>query len=316
MTAFQNRLDNAPFLVLDGGLATQLEAMGHDIGTELWSARLLLDAPEAIVEAHLAYLDAGAECLISASYQASRHGFARLGIEAGEADRLIAGSVELARVARDRHQARHPEASPALVAASVGPWGATQHDGSEYTGDYAIDATALERFHAQRLSVLDAAGADVLACETLPSRAEALLLARLLADCRTPAWLSFSCRNDHQLSDGSDLARLAAELNDTPNVVALGINCTAPEHLPGLIRTLSRHAPGLAIVVYPNSGEVYDAPTNRWSGSGGEWDCAAEARAWHQAGARIIGGCCRTGPEAIRRMRSALDTPDSTEMNE
>jgi homocysteine S-methyltransferase len=291
-------------VILDGGLATQIEAAGHALDTDLWSADLLHSNPRAIVQAHRAYLDAGAEVITSASYQASREGFARHDIAARDADALIESAVRLARSACAEYAADTPGARPRRVAASVGPYGAILHDGSEYTGNYDIGVSALRRFHAERLALLDTAGADLLAVETIPSRGEAEVLADLLATCRTPAWVSFSCRDEQSISDGTSLAVVARLFDDHPTVFALGINCTAPRHLPALIGSLRESAAGKSLVVYPNSGEVYDAATNTWSGTA---DTAAFARAavgWHAAGANYIGGCCRIGPAHIARLRA------------
>jgi homocysteine S-methyltransferase len=293
--------------VLDGGLATQLEAQGHDLGSALWSAGLLRSNPQAIALAHRAFLEAGAECIISASYQASRGGFMSLGLSAAEADRLIASAVEIAIAARDGFLRERPETEPVpLVAASVGPYGAVLHDGSEYRGDYGVDREVLRAFHEPRLRLLDDCGADVLACETIPDRLEADVLAELLETVNTPAWVSFSCRDERSISDGTPIADAAARFRDHERVLALGINCTAPQFVTPLIHELRRGVPDKAIVVYPNSGERYDARDNRWHGTVTPVDCAAAATEWRSAGATLIGGCCRMGPEHIAAMRDAF----------
>ncbi len=152
--------------MLDGGLATQLEAQGCDINSTLWSAALLQSNPQAIIDAHHAYLEAGAECIETASYQASRAGFRKLALSNNEADDLMRLSVELAKRARDEL------GSDVLIAASLGPYGAILHDGSEYTGDYDVSVDVLREFHTERLSVFDNSDVDVLALETIPSLEE------------------------------------------------------------------------------------------------------------------------------------------------
>ena len=303
MPTFSEAIRRDRPLVLDGGLATQLEAAGHNIDGELWSARLLQADPRAIVDAHLAYLEAGAECSISASYQASRLGFARQGLSAMEADRLIESSVELACAARDEYLVAAPNTgSEPLVAASLGPYGAVLADGSEYTGDYDISARELRDFHESRLRLLDRSGADVLACETIPSRIEAEILGELLVDAKTPAWISFSCRDGQRISDGSLLRDVCGLFAAHPTVLATGINCTPPEYIRDLVLEAKKGAPAKAIVVYPNSGESYHAADNSWSGETG--DAGFDISGWHAAGAQLIGGCCRTGPQQIAAIRS------------
>lgn len=291
-------------VLLDGGLATQLEAAGAVLDTALWSAALLHSDPGAIRAAHRAYLEAGAEIVTSASYQASRTGFRQLGLSAAEADRLIVSSVQLARDAREAFARAHPAVAPRRVAASIGPYGAILHDGSEYTGNYGVPDEDLHVFHAGRLLLLDGAGADILAVETLPSLAEARVLATLLAGCRTPAWVSFSCRDGHSISDGTPIEIAARVFAAHPNVFALGVNCTAPRYLPSLLARLRDSAPDKMLVAYPNAGEVYDAGSGTWSGTADTAGFARAAGEWFAAGAAWIGGCCRIGPGHIAALRA------------
>lgn len=304
--SFVDRLSDDRPLLLDGGLATELEAQGHDLAGALWSARLLRSDPDAIVRAHRAFLDAGADVVISASYQASRAGFHQLGVDAAAADRLIASSVELARRAIREYEAANPGSGPHYAAASVGPYGAVLADGSEYTGDYGVPPGVLKRFHAERLALLDAAGADVLACETVPSHDEAAVLAALLEDVETPAWVSFCCRDGEHIADGTPLAEAAALFRAHPRVVALGVNCTAPSYVDSLIRVLRQSAPEKAIAVYPNSGERYAACDNTWLGDAEAADIATPAITWREAGATLIGGCCRVTPADVGAIGKAL----------
>ena len=294
-------------IILDGGFATQLEAMGFDIDTKLWSAALLASDPQAVVDGHRAYLEAGADVIISASYQASRLGFGRLGYGAEEADRFIRSSVELAKRARDEHLAANPSVSiTPLVAASVGPYGAALHDGSEYTGIYDISNHDLVSFHSERLQVLDNARADLLTVETIPHFREAQILCDLLDDASTPAWVSFACSDERHISDGAELWAAAGLFADHPNVFAVGINCTPPQFIVPLIGEVRSASPDKEIVVYPNSGETYHIEDNSWSGRACDMDGEFNVSKWYAAGARLIGGCCRTGPQDISNIKSQL----------
>lgn len=297
------------FVLLDGGLATELERHGHSLDDPLWSARLLLDDPTAITRVHDDYLEAGADCLTSASYQASVSGFERRGLGRHDAVALLVRAVDLALAARDRFwadPAHRPGRLRPLVAASVGPYGAYLANGAEYTGDYDLDETGLFEFHRDRWYALAGSGADVLACETIPSAREAMALARLIADTpAVPAWVSFSCRDGRRINDATPLADAVQPLVRLPQVAALGINCTAPSHVSGLIARLHT-VTDKPIVVYPNSGETYDAVRGCWLGVSSADDFAAASRTWFDTGARLIGGCCRTGPIHIKEMRRTL----------
>lgn len=288
-------------LVLDGGLSNQLGAAGHDLSDELWSARLLADQPEAIAEAHLAYYEAGANVAITSSYQATFEGFAKRGINHDRAAELIAESVELA-VDAAVDAGRRGIGRPLYVAASVGPYGAMLADGSEYRGRYGLSVAELEAFHRPRLEVLDFAGPDVLAFETIPDTVEAEALLRAVRGLRVPAWLSYSIAGDRTRA-GQPLEEAFALAADADEIIAVGVNCCAPEDVEGAVEIAAR-VTGKPVVVYPNSGETWDADARAWTGH--STFTAEQVEGWQAAGARLIGGCCRVGPEAIASIRRTL----------
>lgn len=294
-------------MVLDGGLATELERRGVDLGDPLWSARALLEQPEAVRAVHRDYLEAGADCLIAASYQATFEGLGARGLDEAAAERVLRGAVELACEVRDEwwSAGADPARLRPLVAASVGPYGAYLADGSEYSGAYGLGESELMVFHHRRLEVLADAGADLLACETVPSAAEARALARLLGGAGVPAWVSLSCRDGATLRDGAPAHEVAGEVAEVDEVVAVGVNCTAPgfvSELLGRLRAVTRKP----LVAYPNSGEEWDAARRAWVEGSGRCDLARLAPEWVAAGARLLGGCCRTGPGDIAALRRAL----------
>jgi homocysteine S-methyltransferase len=293
-------------VVIDGGLATQCEAMGCNIDGDLWSGVLLRDDPQALIDAHRAYLDAGARIIATASYQASRRGFLAEGSTIEEADQLIASSARIARRACIEFMHENPNAVWPLIAASIGPYGAVLHDGSEYTGNYDIAAEGLADFHRERLAILDCDDVDLLACETIPSGVEAQVLCELLQDARNSGWVSFSCRDEAHLADGTSLAEAASRFADHPKVLALGVNCVAPELVLPLIDVLKTAAPKKSVVVYPNSGEIYRSEDNAWLGTATPLQCERAAQEWIAAGAQLVGGCCRIGPKQIEAMSRSV----------
>ncbi|MEU6534512.1 homocysteine S-methyltransferase [Streptomyces sp. NPDC047000] len=288
-------------VVLDGGISNQLESAGHDLGDGLWSARLLAERPAAITEAHLAYFEAGASVAITASYQATFEGFARRGIGAREAARLMALSVELAREAARRARAGGVT-RPLWVAGSAGPYGAMLADGSEYRGRYGLGVAELERFHRPRLEALASAGPDVLALETVPDVDEARALLRAVRGLGVPVWLSYTVAGDRTRA-GQPLAEAFAVAADADEVIAVGVNCCAPGDVGPAVATASR-VTGRPVVVYPNSGESWDAGTRTWTG--GSTFAPEQVRSWYRAGARLIGGCCRVGPETVGAVARTL----------
>ncbi|MCX5424563.1 homocysteine S-methyltransferase [Streptomyces sp. NBC_00078] len=289
-------------VVLDGGMSNQLESAGHDLSDELWSARLLAERPEAITEAHLAYFEAGADVAITSSYQATFEGFAKRGIGRERAAELLGLSVELAREAARQAHAKGV-ARPLWVAASVGPYGAMLADGSEYRGRYGLTVDELERFHRPRLEVLAAAGPDVLALETVPDADEARALLRAVRGLGVPAWLSYSVESG-QTRAGQPLEEAFALAADADEVIAVGVNCCAPEDVDGAVETAAR-VTGKPVVVYPNSGETWDAGARAWTGSSSF--TAEQVSGWRESGARLIGGCCRVGPPAVAGIAGVLN---------
>ncbi|MCZ2837550.1 homocysteine S-methyltransferase [Modestobacter sp. VKM Ac-2985] len=288
-------------VVADGGLSTELEFRGHDVTSSLWSARLRRDDPEAVVAAHAAFASAGAQVATTASYQASFPGFAAAGIDEAEACTLMARSVQLARDGLAR------AGRDGWVAASVGPYGAFLADGSEYTGDYVqrVSVAELRAFHRPRLAVLAEAGADVLACETLPAAAEVEALLAELAELGVPAWLSLTSTTGAdgvaRTRRGEALAEVCAMARDVEEVVAVGVNCTDPAGVAAAVEVAAA-ASGKPVVACPNSGEVWDAAARRWTGEPGVGDVSG----WLAAGARLVGGCCRVRPDDVRAIADAV----------
>ena len=294
------------FVMLDGGLATKMEKHGADLDDELWSAKMLIEAPELIRQVHSEFLEAGADIIATATYQASFEGFAHAGYSGDKAEQLMRLSVDLAVLARESFWSetslRHERLKP-LVAASIGPYGATLHDGSEYHGNYDLDKQALIDFHRPRMNVLADTDADVFAFETIPSMLEAEALLELLTEFPgKSAWLSFSCRDGASVSHGeafSDCVQMALQ---SDQVVAAGLNCTRPEYVSDLLGSVAA-GQEKPLVVYPNSGEQWVPENNRWSGEHCE---SIPILDWYQKGARVLGGCCRVSSNAIQSMRADL----------
>ncbi|MFJ2919525.1 homocysteine S-methyltransferase [Streptomyces sp. NPDC093108] len=285
-------------VLLDGGLSNQLEAQGCDLSDALWSARLLTDGPGQIEAAHTAYARAGAQVLTTAGYQATFEGFARRGIGRAEAAELFARSVRLARRAAGTVERE------VWVAASVGPYGAMLADGSEYRGRYGLSVRELERFHRPRIEALAAAGPDGLALETVPDTDEAEALLRAVEGCGLPVWLSYSVAGGRTRA-GQRLEIAFGLVSGRDDVVAVGVNCCDPADADRAVR-VAAEVSGKPVVVYPNSGERWDAEGHGWVGAP-TFDPGG-ARAWSDAGARLIGGCCRVGPDTIAELAGLLGT--------
>ena len=290
--------------VIDGGLATELEYQGARIDGPLWSAHVLEDEPEKLIAVHRAYIAAGAECIATCSYQVSRMGYAEVGLSAERADAALLRSVELARRAVAEFPARR-----VLVAGSLGPYGAALHNGGEYHGNYDCSYDDLVRFHRERIEIFAQAASsqrpDLLAFETFPSLDEVRAAGEAMSHWpELKAWFSFSCRDDKRVSHGERVADCAALAAQFPQTVAIGVNCVPPRWIPSLIGEL-REGSDKPIVVYPNSGEDWDAERRCWMGTTDAAEFGTRAGEWFRAGAQIVGGCCRTRPEHIAEVAQA-----------
>lgn len=288
-------LSRGPVL-LDGGLATALETAGHDLRDALWSAKLLIENPDAIVTAHRGFVDAGAQVLTTASYQASLPGLRARGLSDTEALRLIERATALARQAARGHDV--------WVAASAGPYGAYLADGSEYRGHYGVSLDALVEFHAERLPAFR--GADIVAFETVPCRREAEAIARACASLPPglDAWISFSAADDAHACSGEPIEACVEAALASPRIVAVGVNCCAPEHVLGLLGRIAM-VTDRPLVAYPNAGRTYE--DGAWHGAPIDpADMSERVSAWIDAGARLLGGCCQIGCSHLHTLRDAL----------
>jgi homocysteine S-methyltransferase len=296
------QLDLNGLHVLDGAMATELERRGFDLNGPLWSAHVFESSPQAISAVHRDYLDAGADCLLTASYQVSAQGFEKIGRSPRDAVRdatnALRASVTIAEEVRKEYQARSPRRI--WIAASLGSYGAMLHNGAEYHGNYHCSFEELVEFHSPRIAVLAQTDADLLAFESIPSLEEArAILVALGAHPDLPVYLSFTCRDGTHVSHGETLRTCAELLEKQPQVVGIGVNCTAPELIASLVGELAQ-VTSKPIIVYPNSGEQWDAVHHCWYGDGQIQQFAELAQRWKSAGAQWIGGCCRTGPEHVR----------------
>lgn len=307
MNPIESILQKQNIIILDGALATELENRGCDLNDSLWSARVLMEQPELIQQVHLDYFNAGADVAITASYQATVEGFAQRGLNKDKAIELIKKSVQIAKNARDEFwsdEKNRIDRNYPLIAGSVGPYGAFLADGSEYRGDYQLTEQELINFHRARIEALIESGVDLLACETIPKFDEAKALMKLISEFpQASAWFTFTAKDGQHISHGEKITDVAKWLDSHPQVAGIGINCSSPLHIPALIDEIKKNT-SKPIIVYPNSGEVYNPVTNSWHGETSCESFGLQSKVWYEHGAKVIGGCCRTTPEHIEEIRN------------
>ncbi|KFK39559.1 hypothetical protein AALP_AA3G259900 [Arabis alpina] len=321
------------YAVVDGGFATELERHGADINDPLWSAKCLITSPHLVTKVHLDYLESGANIILTASYQATIQGFVAKGLSVGEAEDLLRRSVEITCEAReifynrcikgswDFSHAGKASRRPVLVAASVGSYGAYLADGSEYSGMYGdyVSKETLKNFHRRRVQILAISGANIIAFETIPNKLEAEAYVDLLGEegIDIPAWFSFTSKDGVTVPHGESIIECAKVADSCKKVVAIGINCTAPRYIHDLVTSL-RKVTRKPIIVYPNSGEVYDGLNKKWIKSEGESEegFVSYVSRWRDEGASMFGGCCRTTPNTIRAIAKVLsgESPEPSKL--
>ena len=309
-STIQDVLDKNKIMVIDGSMATALEALGANTKSNLWTAAALAEQPELVKQVHLDYFRAGADCGITCSYQATIPGLMAHGYSEEQAEKLIADSVRLFLEARKdwwEAEGREQDRAYPVCLAGIGPYGAYLADGSEYRGNYGVTDQALYDFHSRRMELLAEAGADVLLIETQPSMNEVLIEAEIAEDLGVDYWISFSCRDGLRINEGDLIRDCAAELSEGyPGLKMIGVNCSKPEHIVSLIREI-KGSTDLPIGVYPNSGLVYDPGTKTWSVPEGQMDFGSYAFSYMKAGASAVGGCCTTNAEHIRQVAEMRD---------
>ena len=315
MGKFKVLLEKQEMIILDGALGTEMESRGYDVSGKLWSAKYLLDNPQIIQDLHEAYVRAGSDIITTSSYQASIPAFVEEGLSLDKAHEIFKETVLLAQAAvknvwgrlslDEQNQRFYP-----LIAGSVGPYAAYLADGSEYTGSYHLSEEEFKDFHRPRIQALLDAGCDLLALETIPNGAETEALVHLLAEefPQAEAYLSFTAQTASAISDGTLIEEVGRLAQSSPQILAVGFNCTAPHLLVPLLEKLKQVC-DKPLLAYPNSGEVYNVATNTWQDNPEQQLCLTDySQLWKKQGVQLFGGCCRTRPEDIQQLASGLRT--------
>lgn len=283
------RLARGP-LVLDGAVGTELERLGVAMPAPLWSAASLLDAPQAVLSIHESYVRAGADILVANTFRTNPRALQRAGRYA-DGPAIAARAVELARKAA--------RGSDTLVAASVGP--------AEdcYSPERVPPERELSAEHQVNAAWLSRAAPDLLWIETIGSAREARAAAAAAHGVGLPFVVSFILREDGKLLGGDSSAEAVAAVTEF-EPLALGVNCVPPRGLAAGMAAL-RVATRLPLVAYGHVGNVRPLPGWSYFDSPTPEQYAALAVGWIEAGARVVGGCCGTGPAYIAALRIAVD---------
>lgn len=293
-------------IILDGGLSFPIEEKGINLNSKLWTAELLISNEKIIKSIHLEYLKAGAQFITTSSYQASIKSLKNKGFNFEESKKIILKSVDLAEDVKNLFKKKYKNKKKIMIAASIGPYGSYLSDGTEYKGDYDVNNKTIFDFHKSKIQILDNSNADVLAFEAIPSFREAKIISKILEDCKKKSWVSFTCKNGLEISDGTLLATCCNFLKNNPNIFALGVNCTSPKYITQLIKLLKNNCGDKKIIIYPNSGKKYDSVNKIWIGEkNNSFDNLLKE--WIDLGIDILGGCCGIGPKQIKKINKLIN---------
>lgn len=304
---FQPFIESQGFVLLDGAMGTYLEAKGLNLNSTLWSAKILEEKPSLIKNVHRDYLEAGAEIITTSGYQASMQGLTKFGFSEEQSINLIHKTIDLAFEARNELMMEDSQMTPyPLIAASIGPYGAFLANGSEYHGNYRVSFKEIMDYHRKNIKILAYTKTDLLAFETIPSLQEGEAIIEVLTEFPDlKAWISFSCQNGDLVSYGESFSKVVEKMEKSPNIMAIGINCTAPKYIESLLKLAHRKTEKI-LMAYPNKGNIYDSQTKSWTRANVDLNLRDLVKIWYQAGARIIGGCCGIHPPDIREIGQAL----------
>jgi|TARA_B110000881_G_C18561313_1_gene510027 homocysteine S-methyltransferase len=293
-------------MILDGGLSFPIEKKGINLNSKLWTTELLISNQKIIKDVHLKYLKAGAQFITTCSYQASIKSLKNRGFNFEESKKIILKSITIAEEVKNIYNKKYTNKKKILIAASIGSYGSYLSDGSEYKGNYDVNDKIIFDFHKSKIQILENSNADVLAFEAIPSYRETKIISKILEDSKKKSWISFTCKNDLEISDGTLLAQCCKYLKNHPNIFAIGVNCTSPKYISNLIKILKNNCGEKKIIVYPNSGKKYDSINKNWIGKkNNSFDILLKE--WIDLGVDIIGGCCGIGPNQIKKISKLIN---------
>jgi len=296
---FRGRMKSGKPLLLDAAMGTELERRGARTGLPLWSARALVECPELVLAIHRDEILAGAEILTANTFRTHRRTLAKEGLEDRSAE-LTRTAVLLAR------EATRNAARPVFVAGSLSPLEDC------YRPDLTPPGEALEREHAMQAEALASAGVDLILVETQNTVRELSAATRWAKETGLPVIASMVTDGRGHLLSGEPIEEAVRSL-ESLHLDALSINCVPARGLEVELSRIAAAAPGLPLAAYGNLGPPAASEERRFTDEVPPEEYAQLARAWLDAGARIVGSCCGTTAAHTTALRALIDTLPSTD---
>ena len=131
-----------------------------------------------------------------------------------------------------------------------------------------------------------------------------MILLDILKFCDKEVWISLTCNQKLKLRDGSSLKETCKEISKLGNISTVGINCIEPHLVTEAIRKLKKYSTK-KVLIYPNSGELYNSNTKEWTGQ--KKLSKTHIKEWLKLSPDIIGGCCRVGTDTIKEINNQIN---------
>jgi len=286
--------------LLDGSLSYPLEKQGYNLNKKLWTGDALINDPNVIKKIHKDYLVAGVDFISTSTYQISYRVLKEMGYNLNEIKDIFKRSVDLVQDAIEETKIKRK----VKIVGSYGPFGASLSDGSEYTGKYKTSDEIIMSYHIDNMNIIKELDIDIVLYETIPCLREIEILSKVVEEYKKEVWISFTCNKDLEFRDGTSIMKACKILSSIENISTIGINCFSPLLAEKAIKKLKKNS-NKKILIYPNSGEIYNNKDKNWYGE--KYFDNSMIKKWLALSPDIIGGCCRVGFEDIQNMRKEIN---------
>ena len=280
-------------IILDGGMGTALERNGVPMDNRVWSGRAMLTHPDAVRSAHEAFIQAGAEAILTNTFSTARHMLEPGGL-GSEVRKINSLAVDLAKQARER-VAR----SPVAIVGSICEW--TSDLNPTWCSPEVVGQAAREQ-----AEVLAESGVDILALEMCERVELSEAVTDAIIGLGLPVWMGVSARTHQgqtELATASyadcSFEEIVKRISSYP-VDIVNIMHTQIPDVDRAFEIVRRYWSG-PIGIYPESG-FFTMPNWNFVDVISPEDLVAEANTWVKNGVRLLGGCCGLGPDHIKAL--------------
>ena len=286
--------------LLDGSMSFPMEQLGYNLKNKLWTGKALINNPDLIKDIHKGYIDAGADFISTSTYQISFDRLKNMGYQSEEIKKIFQKSVDIVKDAIEESKLK----KEIKIVGSFGPYASYDPEASEYIGEYDSTDIEIKKFHLNNIRIIEETDLDIILYETIPCLREIKILSEALSHSTKEIWISITCNEEMEFRDGSSFKDACEIISKIEKITTMGINCFSPLLVKKAIDLLKKYS-NKKILIYPNSGEIYNPKERFWTGNN-EFNNSM-IKNWLSLYPDIIGGCCRIGYDDIKKMRVEID---------